>query len=212
LTKHKIDGAHLAIGALALVSLGAAVARAGSRNEEHWAFTTLTGDEVFAHVTRPAAAASILKQGFRAGSGWYGTGVYLLPPEEEWGGGLPPSRIPAQQFRLLWHGQDPLSVLRVRLPAGTRLLRVGQGGSRPDVVLDAYNKLEGKGGYRAARQRRPAWEDRDVARDALLADLAAKHRIDGLYVMDIFGDSEVLILDPSKIEVLREQMQRQSQR
>ena len=171
-------------------------------------FTTLTGDEVFAHVTPPVAAASILKQGFRAGSGWYGSGVYLLPPEEEWGGGLPPSRTPAQQFRLLWHGQDLLSVLRVRLPAGTRLLRVGQGGSRPDVVLDAYNKLEGKGSYRAALQRRPAWEDRDVARDALLADLAAKHHIDGLYVMDIFGDSEVLILDPSKIEVLREQMQR----
>ena len=207
MTKHKIDGAHLAIGALALVSLGAAVARAGSRNGEHWAFTTLTGDEVFAHVTRPAAAASILKQGFRAGSGWYGTGVYLLPPEEEWGGGLPPSRTPAQQFRLLWHGQDLLSILRVRLPAGTRLLRVGQGGSRPDVVLDAYNKLEGKGSYRAARQRRPAWEDNDVARDALLADLAAKHRIDGLYVLDIFGDSEVLIFDSTKIEVLRKQEQ-----
>jgi hypothetical protein len=74
-------------------------------------------------------------------------------------------------------------------------------------VLDAYNKLEGRGSYRAARQRRPAWEDNDVARDALLADLAAKHHIDGLYVLDIFGDSEVLIFDPSKIEVLREQAQ-----
>jgi hypothetical protein len=42
--------------------------------------------------------------------------------------------------------------------------------------------------------------------------LAAKHHIDGLYVMDIFGDSEVLILDPSKVEVLREQTQRQRQR
>ena len=191
--------AHLAIAAAALLSLAAARPKAGSRSGEHWAITELTGQEVFSHVTTPSAAASILRQGFRPGRGRHGPGVYLLPPEEIWGGGLPPSLTPAREFRLVWH-HGPVSVLRVSLPAGARLLRV----SGFEVVRDAYKLLEGPGAYEEALRERPVWEDGDVSRDALLLALAKKSRIDGLYITDIWQQGEILIFDADLISVLGE--------
>ena len=191
--------AHLALAAATLLSLAAARPNAGSRSREQWAITKLTGQEVFSHVTTPSAAASILRQGFRPGRGRHGPGVYLLPPGEIWGGGLPPSRTPAHEFRLAWH-HGPVSVLRVSLPFGARLLRV----SGPEVVRDAYKLLEGPGAYKEALRERPAWEDGDDSQDALLLALAKKWRIDGLYITDIWQQGEILIFDAGSICVLGE--------
>jgi len=200
-----VDGAYLAIGTLALVSLGAAIAHAGSRSKEPSVVTTLTGDEVFGHVTTPGASRSILRQGFRGSLGRHGSGVYLLPPEEPWGDGLPPGSTPAHGFRLRRHPDTELRVLRVRLPAGTRLLRVAP----PNVTLEAFKLLSDWGAYKAALSRRPPWEDSDVSHDFILRELLGQHQIDGLYVYDfVFDQDEILVIDPRKVEVIREQVHR----
>ena len=193
-----------AIGIVGLLA-AAALAKRGSSARGGDFVTTLSGDELFGHVTRPEAARSILRQGFRAGSGRFGAGVYLLPPDEPWGDGMPPGSTPAHQFRLLRHPDIELRVLRVRLPPGSRLLRV----TPPNVTMQAFTLLEGRAAYTDALGQRPPWEDSDVSRDAILKDLLARHQIDGLYIYDfVFDADEVLVLDPRKIEVVREQMHR----
>jgi hypothetical protein len=189
------------MGLLSFLAARSAVSGSSSRLDF---ITTLTGDEVFAHVTHTRQVDSIERQGFRVGAGRLGTGVYLLPPEEVWGGGLPASRTPAASFSLRWHEDQPLTVLRLRLPAGTRLLRV----SGPNVALEAHQRLAGgvEAGWTAYRQAmalRPSWEDSDVSRDKVLADLLVKHAVDGIYFHEpVFDQGEILLLDPSKLRVV----------
>jgi hypothetical protein len=182
-------------------------ARRGGANTDREIFvTTTTGDEVFGHVTTRAGAEAIQRQGFRVGEGKYGTGVYLLSPEEEWGEWLPPAATPAHDFQLRWHeGRDDLRVLRVSLPAGTRLLRV----TAPpgDATLQAMKVLHGDAA--GTERYRAAWK-RDREEATLHEDLRAAG-IDGVYWVDpVWNADEILVLDPTLLTVVREQIQKGS--
>ena len=199
-----MNGRDLALGLVGALALAGAVRRRGGANTEREIFVTpLTGGEVFGHVTTRAGAEAIQRQGFRVGEGKYGTGVYLLSPEEEWGGGLPPTATSAHAFRLRWHeGRTDLRVLRVSLPAGTRLLRVVA--SPGEATLEAMKVLHGDA--EGTERGRAAW--RQGQEEAVLhADLRAAE-IDGVYWVDpVWNADEILVLDPARLSVVREQVQ-----
>ena len=199
-----MNGRDLALGLVGALALAGAVRRRGGANTEREIFVTpLTGGEVFGHVTTRAGAEAIQRQGFRVGEGKYGTGVYLLSPEEEWGGGLPPTATSAHAFRLRWHeGRTDLRVLRVSLPAGTRLLRVVA--SPGEATLEAMKVLHGDA--KGTERGRAAWKQgREEA--VLHADLRAAE-IDGVYWVDpVWNADEILVLDPARLSVVREQVQ-----
>jgi hypothetical protein len=199
-----MNGRDLALGLVGALALAGAVRRRGGANTEREIFvTSLTGGEVFGHVTTRAGAEAIQRQGFRVGEGKYGTGVYLLSPEEEWGGGLPPAATSAHAFRLRWHeGRTDLRVLRVSLPAGTRLLRVVA--SPGEATLEAMKILHGDA--EGTERGRAAW--RQGQEEAVLhADLRAAE-IDGVYWVDpVWNADEILVLDPARLSVVREQVQ-----
>lgn len=199
-----MNGRDLALGLVGALALAGAVRRRGGANTEREIFVTpLTGGEVFGHVTTRAGAEAIQRQGFRVGEGKYGTGVYLLSPEEEWGGGLPPTATSAHAFRLRWHeGRTDLRVLRVSLPAGTRLLRVVA--SPGEATLEAMKVLHGDA--EGTERGRAAW--RQGREEAVLhADLRAAG-IDGIYWVDpVWNADEILVLDPARLSVVREQVQ-----
>lgn len=199
-----MNGRDLALGLVAGLALAGAVRRRGSGNAAHAIFvTTLTGDEVFGHVTTRAGAEAIQRQGFRVGEGKYGTGVYLLSPEEEWGGGLPPAATPAHAFQLRWHeGRTDLRVLRVSLPEGTQLLRVVS--SPGDATLQAMKVLHGDA--EGTQRYRAAWK-RDQEEATLHDDLRSAG-LDGIYWVDpVWNADEILVLDPARLSVVREQVQ-----
>ena len=199
-----MNGNTLTLGLVGALALAGAVRRRGGANTEREIFVTpLTGGEVFGHVTTRAGAEAIQRQGFRVGEGKYGTGVYLLSPEEEWGGGLPPTATSAHAFRLRWHeGRTDLRVLRVSLPAGTRLLRVVA--SPGEATLEAMKVLHGDA--EGTERGRAAW--RQGQEEAVLhADLRAAE-IDGVYWVDpVWNADEILVLDPARLSVVREQVQ-----
>ncbi len=202
-----MNGRTLALGLVGALAVAGAVRRRGGANTDREIFvTTTTGDEVFGHVTTRAGAEAIQRQGFRVGEGKYGTGVYLLSPEEEWGGGLPPAATHAHDFQLRWHeGRDDLRVLRVALPAGTRLLRVVS--SPGDATLQAMKVLHGDAA--GTERYRAAWK-RDREEATLHEDLRAA-RIDGVYwVHPVWNADEILVLDPSRLTVVQEQVQKGS--
>ena len=199
-----MNGRDLALGLVGALALAGAVRRRGGANVEREIFvTTLTGDEVFGHVTPRAGAETIQRQGFRVGEGKYGTGVYLLSPEEEWGGGLPPAATSAHAFRLRWHeGRTDLRVLRVSLPAGTRLLRVVA--SPGEATLEAMKVLHGD--TKGTERNRTAW--RQGQEEAVLHDDLRAAGIDGIYWLDpVWNADEILVLDPARLSVVREQVQ-----
>jgi hypothetical protein len=199
-----VNGNTLTLGLVGALALAGAVRRRGGANtEREIGVTPLTGGEVFGHVTTRAGAEAIQRQGFRVGEGKYGTGVYLLSPEEEWGGGLPPTATSAHAFRLRWHeGRTDLRVLRVSLPAGTRLLRVVA--SPGEATLEAMKVLHGDA--EGTERGRAAW--RQGQEEAVLhADLRAAE-IDGVYWVDpVWNADEILVLDPARLSVVREQVQ-----
>lgn len=199
-----MNGRDLALGLVAGLALAGAVRRRGSGNAAHAIFiTTLTGDEVFGHVTTRAGAEAIQRQGFRVGEGKYGTGVYLLSPEEEWGGGLPPAATSAHAFRLRWHeGREDLRVLRVSLPAGTRLLRVVA--SPGEATLEAMKILHGDA--EGTERGRAAWKQ--GREEAVLHEDLRAAGIDGIYWVDpVWNADEILVLDPARLSVVRQQVQ-----
>ena len=199
-----MNGNTLTLGLVGALALAGAVRRRGGANTGREIFvTTLTGDEVFGHVTTRAGAEAIQRQGFRVGEGKYGTGVYLLSPEEEWGGGLPPAATSAHAFRLRWHeGREDLRVLRVSLPAGTRLLRVVA--SPGEATLEAMKILHGDA--EGTERGRAAWKQ--GREEAVLHEDLRAAGIDGIYWVDpVWNADEILVLDPARLSVVREQVQ-----
>ena len=199
-----MNGNTLTLGLVGALALAGAVRRRGGANTGREIFvTTLTGDEVFGHVTTRAGAEAIQRQGFRVGEGKYGTGVYLLSPEEEWGRGLPPAATSAHAFRLRWHeGREDLRVLRVSLPAGTRLLRVVA--SPGEATLEAMKILHGDA--EGTERGRAAWKQ--GREEAVLHEDLRAAGIDGIYWVDpVWNADEILVLDPARLSVVREQVQ-----
>ena len=188
-----------AIVAAAMIA-AAGMARSGSRARRdpgglvETLTTVLTGEEVFSHVTVASAADAIRRAGFRPGEGRYGFGVYLLPPDQD-----------ANEFRLRWHEhRDDMRILRVTMPAGTRLLRLC---AAPSMALaELLRTLHGERGVELYRE---AWR-LGMEKEAMLEELRAAGLSGVIWTNPVFLDDEILVVDPALLTVVREEVQRGS--